>query len=74
MPGDRNGTYDVFVRDLRAGTTERVSVSSAGAEGDDRSTGADISADGRLVAFDSVATNLVPGDTDGWYDVFVRRR
>lgn len=73
MPGDRNGTYDVFVRDLRAGTTERVSVSSAGAEGDDRSTGADISADRRLVAF-SVATNLVPGDTDGWYDVFVRRR
>ena len=33
-----------------------------------------ISADGRFVAFNSDATNLVPGDTNGARDVFVRDR
>jgi hypothetical protein len=54
------------------GTTERVSVSSGGAQGDSDSFGPAISADGRFVTFDSFATNLVPGDTNGAYDVFVR--
>jgi hypothetical protein len=57
------------------GTTERVSVDSAGNEGNDAgSFYAAISADGRYVAFESYASNLVPGDTNLWGDVFVRDR
>src|SRR5215211_1684347 len=62
--GDTNGTTDSFVRDRQAGTTERVSVDSAGNEGDGRSLASAISADGRFVAFGSYASNLVPGDTN----------
>ena len=72
--GDANGTWDVFVRDRLLGTTERVSVDSGGAEGDGLSYGPSISADGRFVAFASLATNLVAGDTNGSRDVFVRDR
>ena len=70
--GDTNGSLDVFVRDLRAGTTRQVSVSSNGAQGDGISAGWAISADGRQVAFYSEASNLVPADTNGFPDVFVR--
>ena len=58
----------------RAGTTERVSVGPGGAQGNGDSGAPAISADGRFVAFDSLATNLVPGDTNGAHDVFVRDR
>jgi len=58
---DTNASYDVFVRDQQAGTTERVSLSSAGVQGDGASSGQAISADGRFVVFFSTATNLVPG-------------
>ena len=71
VPGDTNGAQDVFVRDLKTATTERVSVSSTGAQGNDGSGLASISADGQVVAFASPATNLVPGDTNGVSDVFV---
>src|SRR2546428_2820186 len=54
--------------------TERVSVDSAGSEGNGASTGVALSADGRFVAFTSVATNLVAGDTNGAADVFVHDR
>ena len=73
VPGDTNTDPDVFVRDRRAGTTERVSVSSFGAQGNHVSQLPSISADGRFVAFASGASNLVPGDTSG-LDVFVRDR
>ena len=56
------------------GTTERVSVSSGNAQSNDRSFGQELSADGRFVAFDSLATNLVSGDTNEQQDVFVRDR
>jgi Tol biopolymer transport system component len=74
VPGDTNGMYDIFVRDRTAGTTTRVSKSSAGVEGNDYSDSPSISADGRYVAFESLATNLVSGDTNGAYDIFVRDR
>jgi Tol biopolymer transport system component len=74
VPGDTNDSSDVFVRDLRAGTTTRVSVSSAGVEGDFYSSTPAISANGRYVAFESWASNLVAGDTNDSYDVFVRDR
>src|SRR6185295_7492640 len=72
--GDTNGTGDVFLRDRQIGTTARVSVDSAGAQGNFVSDDPVISADGRYVAFRSYATNLVPGDTNGFTDVFVRDR
>ena len=74
MPGDTNGAVDVFVRDRRLGTTRRVSVSSTGAQGNGRSFDPAISSAGRYVAFGSDASNLVPGDTNGAVDVFVRDR
>jgi Tol biopolymer transport system component len=73
VPGDTNGVSDTFVRDLRAGTTIRVNVSAGGEQAN--SGGGFVtalSADGRYVAFASIASNLVPGDTSGWSDVFVR--
>ncbi|HEV8114283.1 MAG TPA: hypothetical protein VGR31_16040 [Planctomycetota bacterium] len=72
VPGDTNGIEDVFVRDLVAGTTTRVSLSSGGAQATGQCLSPAISADGRYVAFWSEATNLVPGDTNGLFDVFVR--
>jgi Tol biopolymer transport system component len=72
VTGDTNGTRDIFVRDLRKGTTVRASVSSDGTEGNALSNEPAISPDGRFVAFSSNATNLVPGDQNGLTDVFVR--
>jgi Tol biopolymer transport system component len=69
---DTNGFGDVFVEDLVLGTIERVSVSSSGAQADGVSIRARLSADGRYVAFESAAANLVPGDTNSARDVFVR--
>ncbi|WP_255689627.1 hypothetical protein [Actinoplanes sp. DH11] len=74
VAGDTNGERDIFVRDRQAGTTERVSVSSGGVQGDGSSFLSAISDNGRYVAFGSVAGNLVPGDTNGVQDVFVRDR
>src|SRR5207244_2213095 len=65
---------DVFVRDRQTATTERVSVAPDGTQGDAQSNGPAISADGRFVAFTSIATNLVPGDTNGVADAFVHDR
>lgn len=70
--GDTNGARDVFVRDLATSTTQRVSVDSAGQEGHGDSRDASISPDGGFVAFESLAPDLVSGDTNGVLDVFVR--
>jgi Tol biopolymer transport system component len=72
VPGDGNRCEDVFVRDLVAGTTTRVSVDTTGGDPDSRSYSPAISADGRYIAFQSSASDLVPGDGNGAYDVFVR--
>ncbi|MEU4799293.1 RICIN domain-containing protein [Streptomyces sp. NPDC023327] len=72
VAGDTNGYGDVFVRDLQAGTTRRVSVASDGTQGNSGSSEPSLSADGRHVAFTSDASNLVPGDTNRSGDVFVR--
>jgi len=73
-PSDTNGEYDVFVHDRETGQTERVSVDDAGNQGNNSSGEPSISGDGRYVAFWSWASNLVPGDTNGTYDVFVHDR
>src|SRR2546421_173164 len=76
VPGDTNGQRDIFVRDLRTGKTSRVNVSSTGAQANNDTTDlrVSISGDGRYVAFVSLASNLVPGDTNQDWDVFVRDR
>lgn len=72
VAGDGNSAADVFVRNLASGTTLRASVAGNGTEANDASFGPCISAGGRFVAFASHATNLVPNDTNGSSDVFVR--
>jgi IPT/TIG domain-containing protein len=72
VPGDANRFGDVFVRDRLAGTTIRANLSSSGEAANGYSLDADLSADGRYVAFASVASNLVPDDANGVTDVFVR--
>jgi hypothetical protein len=74
VPDDNNLANDVFVRDRVAGTIERVSVSSAGEQGNGISFGTAISDNGRFVAFTSHASNLVDGDANGTSDVFVHDR
>lgn len=74
VTGDTNGTWDVFLRDLQAGTTERVSLSTAGDQPDNFCFQPSLSWDGRYVCFMSPASNLVPGDTNGVKDIFVRDR
>jgi Tol biopolymer transport system component len=71
---DVNGVTDVFHRDLVTGTTTRVSVDSSGNAGNDFSFMEGMSSDGRWIVFKSHATNLVAGDTNGHYDVFLRDR
>ncbi len=71
---DTNRKIDVFIRDLETQETTRVSVASKGSQGNDASYGAFISANGRYVAFNSEATNLVKGDTNKATDVFVYDR
>jgi Tol biopolymer transport system component len=74
VANDTNLVSDVFVHDLQTAVTERVSVSSQGTEGSWHSTRSGISSDGRFVAFESSAGNLVPGDTNGQDDIFVHDR
>ena len=71
---DTNGTTDVFIRDRKKGKTRRVSVRSNGTQGNGPSQIPDISSSGRFVTFISNASNLVPGDTNGTADIFVRDR
>ncbi len=74
ISGDTNGYSDIFVHDRQTGATTRVSVDSTGAQGNNVSWYASISADGRFVAFTSYASNLVSGDTNDYSDVFVHDR
>lgn len=74
VPADTNFMSDIFVRDVEASSTTRVSISTYGEEGDGHSDMSAISADGRFVAFHSWASNLAPGDTNLSLDAFVHDR
>jgi Tol biopolymer transport system component len=74
VPGDTNGVRDIFVFNFITGAVERVSVDSNGNESDAGSGFPTISVDGRFVAFQSLATNLVPRDSNGLMDIFVYDR
>jgi Tol biopolymer transport system component len=69
---DTNGEFDAYRHDLTTGATERVSVGSAGQQGNSASNTVDLSRNGRIVVFSSSASNLVRGDTNGVVDVFRR--
>ena len=76
LPGDTNDAADIYLRDVTTGRTELVSRGIRGTQAVGLSNGAlsadpSISADGRYVAFDSAATNLVVGDANAVRDVFV---
>ncbi|MBC7905749.1 MAG: PD40 domain-containing protein [Rhodospirillaceae bacterium] len=72
VPGDTNGVRDVFVKDLQTGAITRVSTAADGSQGDAHSESPFISADGRFVAFESHATNLVSGPRNSLTDIFVK--
>ena len=72
VPGDTNNATDIFVRDLVNGATLLVSAGTNGASANGVSRSPVMTPDGRYVAFVSAANNLVPGDTNGIADVFVR--
>ncbi|MDO9116551.1 MAG: hypothetical protein Q7U39_01220 [Nitrospira sp.] len=74
VPEDTNRHRDIFVHDRTTGLTARVSVDSRGNQANNFSQASHLSADGRYIVFESLASNLAPGDTNGVIDVFVRDR
>jgi len=70
IPGITPGRSHVYRKDVATNAIERCSNSEAGTEANDNSSWSSITADGRFVAFDSIATNLVPNDTNGFNDIF----
>jgi Tol biopolymer transport system component len=74
VPGDTNSSQDVFAHDRATGETKRVSIASDGGQGYWDAGQASLSSDGRVVGFLSVASDLVPGDTNAWGDAFVHDR
>ncbi|HVH35302.1 MAG TPA: hypothetical protein VM847_14450, partial [Tahibacter sp.] len=72
VPGDTNGVADLFVRDSKTSLIRRVNTSSTGEQANGESGDFAISGNGRYVVFSSLATNLVPDDTNGVRDVFVK--
>jgi len=72
VDGDSNGVPDIFVR--AGNVTSRISVGAGGAQANGSSIRPDMSADGRYVVFESVATNLVAGDSNGMPDIFLHDR
>ena len=70
-PGATNGLGDVYLRDLRAGTTTWISSGLGGVEANSKAGAMDLSADGSVIVFASLASNMVLGDTNGTWDIFV---
>lgn len=73
VAGDTNQAYDIFVKDTRTGAITLVSHAADGIFGNESSHNPSISADGSHVAFESDASNLMVGDTNGYTDIFVAR-
>jgi len=73
-PGETTGRIQLFLHDRLTHTTILISASAAGEQSNNGSSIPSISADGKLVAFHSEATNLVSGDNNGMQDVFVFER
>jgi Tol biopolymer transport system component len=74
LPGAVNTDGQLYLRDTVAGTTTKLSVNSAGVEANGSASFPSLSADGRFVAYQSAASNVVAGDTNGVFDIFVLDR
>ena len=74
LTGGANGDLQIYVRDRKLRKTKRVSKSTAGAVGTGHSGTPTISANGRLVAFESAANNLIGADGNAARDIFVHNR
>ncbi|HEY0865899.1 MAG TPA: Ig-like domain repeat protein [Fimbriimonas sp.] len=72
VAADTNDRVDAFVKDLATGATRLASTNSAGTLGNDNAIGAQLSRDGRYIAWSSFASNLVEGDTNESRDIFVK--
>jgi Tol biopolymer transport system component len=70
--GDKNAVGDVFRRDLDQSSTVMVSLASDGSQANNRSYAPHVSDDGQLVVFESLASNLVPGDANDVSDIYLR--
>jgi Tol biopolymer transport system component len=73
VSGDNNGARDIILRDLIQATNKRMSVDTNGNEGNGASGNVTLNGSGGYAAFDSLASNLIPADTNGQKDVFVAR-
>jgi LPXTG-site transpeptidase (sortase) family protein len=74
VPNDSNGSFDIFLHDRNTNSTERISLSSGGVQGNDESYSPSISSDGRFIVFNSLASNLITNDTNNASDVFLHDR
>jgi len=74
VPNDTNNMQDIFVHDRQTGTTTRVSVGSNGQQANDWSFEPSMTADGRYVTFVSIASTIVPDDTNNALDTFIHDR
>jgi Tol biopolymer transport system component len=74
VPGDTNGVSDIFVYDRWTRQNSRISVASDGVQSNNTSGGPAFSPDGRYVTYWSLASNLVGGDTNDAFDIFVHDR
>jgi hypothetical protein len=72
VESDTNDVWDVFVKDLQTGNTILASVTQDGEQGNGISDCPGISADGRYLIFESLASNFVDGDSNGTWDTFVK--
>jgi|GEM_PF-1954921 len=72
VPGDTNAASDVFLKNLQTGAITRLSADASGGLASGSSEQASFSPDGRYVAFHSTASDLVPGDTNGATDLFIK--
>lgn len=70
-PADTNGKVDVYLKDMAGGSVRRISIAHDGGETDGDSYPLFMAADGRFLLFGSEATNIVPGDTNGFADIFL---
>lgn len=74
VPDDSNNTDDIFLKDTLTGHLSRISTAADGTEANGFwcPDSAPMSADGTYVVFKSCASNLVPGDNNGWSDIFIK--
>jgi len=69
---DNNGNRDVFLYDMQLNTMKLVSKNNAGTgSANGASFAYDISADGRYIAYESSAADIVANDSNGTYDIYI---